>query len=341
VREWAGAEDEPNAKYAKAFFYKDPDKADQWGGYKLGFADVIDDELKAVPRGIFAVAGVLNGARGGADIPDEDVEKIKKRVETWYAKMAKEFDDDSIVVPWKDEKKMKTEGQKRSGFFSDEMEECTTDVYFLTGVFLSGYYDLCYAVRTGALKPEEIDAALAEGLDEFKQSCVEALGPKLQEMAAAGDDDDDFFYYSLGMARAVAAFKAVSADVLAHKSGARNSEADLDLLNKAHEMTAKAHDNLVDLGVECSKHYSADMDEGEAEADKGVSLAETTMKAAQLEADNASLREEKETLEKQLKETKDELDLWEASGPVVLEALRQYSRQPLPRAGVVGVSHAH
>ena len=101
VQSWAGGKEKMDwAKYAKAFFYVDPEKKDLLGGYKLQFADIIDGELKAVPRGIFAVAGVLQGARGGADIPAADAATIKNKVSAYYDKMAKEFDDDSIKAPW-------------------------------------------------------------------------------------------------------------------------------------------------------------------------------------------------------------------------------------------------
>jgi len=100
VRSWAGADDEPNAKYRRAFFWFDGNAPDQFGSYKLQFADVIDGTLTAVPRGLFAVAGVLSGARGGVDIPQSDQDAIKGRVGTYYGKMRSEFDDDNIVPPW-------------------------------------------------------------------------------------------------------------------------------------------------------------------------------------------------------------------------------------------------
>lgn len=103
VAEWARDEDGEldGEKYGRAFFWRDPDAdEDLVGSYKLGFADIVDGELVAVPRGVFAVAGVLDGARGGADIPVEDQDRIRGRVAAYYRKMAEQFDDPSIVVPW-------------------------------------------------------------------------------------------------------------------------------------------------------------------------------------------------------------------------------------------------
>lgn len=106
VRTWAAATDAPNAKYRSAFFWYDSGAADNFTSYKLQFADVIDGTLTAIPRGIFAVAAVLQGSRGGVDIPAGDKEAIKGKVSSYYAKMRAKFDDESIVAPW-DSKSLK------------------------------------------------------------------------------------------------------------------------------------------------------------------------------------------------------------------------------------------
>jgi len=101
VQEFAGGKDSMDwAKYGEAFFYVDEANKELLGSYKLGFADVIDGELKAIPKGIFAVAGVLNGARGGVKIPDADQAAIKDKVSAYYGRMAKEFEDDTIQAPF-------------------------------------------------------------------------------------------------------------------------------------------------------------------------------------------------------------------------------------------------
>ena len=101
VQEYAGGKDKMDwAKYAKAFFYVDETNKELLGSYKLQFADVIDGSLVAVPKAIFAVAGVLNGARGGVNIPDSDAAEIKDKVAAYYARLAKQFNDDSIKAPF-------------------------------------------------------------------------------------------------------------------------------------------------------------------------------------------------------------------------------------------------
>lgn len=65
IRAKTGAEGGPNAAYGTCFFWHDVAAAERYGSYKLLYCDVIDDEIRAVPHAIFAVAGILDGARGG------------------------------------------------------------------------------------------------------------------------------------------------------------------------------------------------------------------------------------------------------------------------------------
>lgn len=93
VRRWAGAESAPNARYRKAFLWYDADRADEFTAYKLPIADIIDGTLKAVPRGIMAAAGVIEGARGGVDLPRRDVQSVKRTIARYYAKLGE-------TAPW-------------------------------------------------------------------------------------------------------------------------------------------------------------------------------------------------------------------------------------------------
>ena len=70
VRKWAGAEDEPNQKYRDAHVWYDGDKKDNFTAYKLLIADVVGGKLEAVPRGVMAAGAIMEGARGGIDLPE-------------------------------------------------------------------------------------------------------------------------------------------------------------------------------------------------------------------------------------------------------------------------------
>lgn len=98
VKQWASDEsgEVDWQKYRKAFLWYDSDKPDVEGSYKLPIANVFDGALKAVPKGIYAAAGAVQGSRGGVDIPQEDKEKVKKHLDKYYAKLKKD-------PPWKED----------------------------------------------------------------------------------------------------------------------------------------------------------------------------------------------------------------------------------------------
>jgi hypothetical protein len=93
VRAWADAEDEPNQKYRDAHVWYDADSKDNFTAYKLLIADVIDGRLRAVPRGVMAAGNIMQGARGGIDLPDKDIDRVKSHLAKYYSKMGDE-------APW-------------------------------------------------------------------------------------------------------------------------------------------------------------------------------------------------------------------------------------------------
>jgi HK97 family phage prohead protease len=90
IRENTGSTDEPSSNYKKGFMYYDPENTDKFAGYKLPYVYYIDGGFKIVPRAIYAIAGVLAGARGGVNIPDSDKTTIKGYINRVYKKMGKE-----------------------------------------------------------------------------------------------------------------------------------------------------------------------------------------------------------------------------------------------------------
>lgn len=87
VRKWAGAQDEPNEKYRDAHVWYDAEKKDTFGAYKLLIADVVGGKLQAVPRGVMAAAAVMQGSRGGVDLPKKDIDRVKSHLAKYYKKM--------------------------------------------------------------------------------------------------------------------------------------------------------------------------------------------------------------------------------------------------------------
>jgi hypothetical protein len=93
VRSWAGAEKEPTEKYRSAHVWYDAEKKQNFTAYKFLFADVIDGKLKAVPRGVMAAGNVMQGGRGGANLPESDIAKVKRHLARYYEKMGE-------TAPW-------------------------------------------------------------------------------------------------------------------------------------------------------------------------------------------------------------------------------------------------
>ncbi len=95
VRKWADAEDEPNEQYRDAHVWYDADKKDNFTAYKLLITDVIDGDLKVVPRGLMASGNIMQGGRGGVDLPKDDIDRVKSHLAKYYKKMGD-------TAPWEE-----------------------------------------------------------------------------------------------------------------------------------------------------------------------------------------------------------------------------------------------
>ncbi len=83
--------DQPDDTLARRGFFAYDDEAPQnKTAYKMPFAAVIEGRLKAVPRGVFSVAQVLEGARGGVDLPDHVKVVIRRKVAHYYHALGEE-----------------------------------------------------------------------------------------------------------------------------------------------------------------------------------------------------------------------------------------------------------
>jgi len=80
-------------KYRKGFFWYDASVPDEFGSYKLPFADVIDGAARAVWNGVHAAVQRL----GGTDIPDADKASVKSHARRYYRKFQKPFPDELAV----------------------------------------------------------------------------------------------------------------------------------------------------------------------------------------------------------------------------------------------------
>lgn len=90
VRRWADAQEKPNAAYRKAHVWYDGDRADRFTSYKLLIADVVGGDLKVVPRGLITAGNVIEGSRGGIDLPKSDIPRVRNHLAKYYEKMGDE-----------------------------------------------------------------------------------------------------------------------------------------------------------------------------------------------------------------------------------------------------------
>jgi hypothetical protein len=80
VRRWGGRGGRAEREVRDGHVWYDADKKENFTGYKLLVADVIGGELKAVPRGVMAAGNVMQGSRGGVDLPEKDIARVKSHL---------------------------------------------------------------------------------------------------------------------------------------------------------------------------------------------------------------------------------------------------------------------
>lgn len=131
VRRWASTDDKIDFdRYSMAFLVVDGPR-ENLTSYKLPFADFFDNRLRAVPRGIFAAAAVLQGARGGIDLPSGDLPRAQNHLGQYYSKM-------ELRAPWDTEESMSEQVEKltneranlREANPDNQNERCSLCVYF-------------------------------------------------------------------------------------------------------------------------------------------------------------------------------------------------------------------
>lgn len=157
-------------------FWYDESAPDKITSYKLLFCDVIYDEIKAIPRGIFACAG--GHGLPEADIPEGDVEGVKAKIATYYKRMAKEFNDDSIKPSWEDDSKRRSmQGQQRKDFNTLYQAAQAADCLEDWGDILNTFTQAMIELFCMGDQPQEDMAAC---LDQLGKAVMEWLDKGMQ-----------------------------------------------------------------------------------------------------------------------------------------------------------------
>jgi len=93
MRKLAGGPDKENIKwdsYAKGFCWHNSAETEDFGSYKLPFADVIGGKLTATWGGVHTAMGAVMGARTPVDIPSGDRKRVYNLLVGYYKKFDKE-----------------------------------------------------------------------------------------------------------------------------------------------------------------------------------------------------------------------------------------------------------
>ena len=113
------------SKFAKGFAFQG-EKKDDLAAYKMPHHDIVEGNMMTNVNGVIAAMTVLLGAKGGTDIPDEDVKGIYGHLAKHYKEMGKEAPEwqtyNDIEEAWKGCKDYKT--------FLSLMAKLTTDAFF-------------------------------------------------------------------------------------------------------------------------------------------------------------------------------------------------------------------
>jgi hypothetical protein len=164
LRSWAGgpAKDDINwSKYRTGFTWFNASEKESFGSYKLPHHDIVNSSFVVVFRGAVAAAVVIQGGRGGVNIPDGDMGSVKAHI----AKHYHQFDE---KAPW--------EREKDDGWLAIELE-------IADELMAQGVIDEELPAFGKATWPEEKEADDMATMSDEERAAAEAAA------AAEGSED--------------------------------------------------------------------------------------------------------------------------------------------------------
>ncbi|UZX16551.1 phage protease [Thermus sp. PS18] len=177
VRRWAsrdGSGDKETIdweKYRKAFAWYDSGNPESFGSYKLPHHDVVDGKLVVHKRGVYAAAAALQGARGGVDIPESELEAVRRHIARHYRQMGER-------APWEREEN-RMERVKRLLGLREDASEAEAEAVVLR---LMDWPRRVMAL-TGKTREDEAEAVILA----WKQAAEEL--PRVQERLSALEEE--------------------------------------------------------------------------------------------------------------------------------------------------------
>lgn len=86
-RVYSKSEDAPSTDYKNGFMWYDVANKDKFGAYKFNFVDIIDGEVKIVPKAIYTARSYANRSYNKLIMPEEDLVKLKALISKYYKLM--------------------------------------------------------------------------------------------------------------------------------------------------------------------------------------------------------------------------------------------------------------
>jgi len=181
IQAWATSGDTVNwSKAAQCFFWVEKSPPENMSQCKMPFVAKSGGSMKAIPAGIIACAGVISGARGGANI--DDVDGVKSKIASYYSKM-------KMTPPWE---KGATMDIWSKDYATSYMETNQQD-------WVAGMWKLWYPLRneflqafiTGNTPEEDIQKAIKQFSTAALAYVQRGIELGMTEFLQPDDDDDD------------------------------------------------------------------------------------------------------------------------------------------------------
>lgn len=102
VKDFSGSDYVVTEDFKNAFMIYDKENPNDFDGYKLQYADVIDGKLTVIPKAIFGISAIMKSNRNNLNISEEEEAEIKSKLNKYYEKMGlesplKSYYDNTIV----------------------------------------------------------------------------------------------------------------------------------------------------------------------------------------------------------------------------------------------------
>jgi hypothetical protein len=234
----------------------------------------------------------------------------------------------------------------RKGLFADEVAEAKDTVYIweLCDILFDTVYDIIW--RWYDKEVEDPEPLLQEVFAEFTSESMYQLQKQwgFGEKEASADADE-----AASLKAALLEAKAARFAGLLTKAGARNSKSDTKRLQGIHDLANELGASCPDAAAATKAAPSVEIDatavnavvenaikEAKAEAEKAYQTV-AEKHAQEVEAvkqAQALLEKDKADLQTQRDEALQKSAQWEATAAATLLSLKNYSKQPLPRAGM-------